>query len=110
MQRTRPLPNTNPEFSVLECPGYREYRVENWHLARDGSGRVVRGTLGWTWREAVIPVVVSIVWPKVFKLFLFETSHLHEFSPGQQQALALHWAGSTVSLSDLGQMQPGTVR
>ncbi|KII88622.1 hypothetical protein PLICRDRAFT_41813 [Plicaturopsis crispa FD-325 SS-3] len=65
MQLLRPLPDTNPEFCILQCPGYREYRVENWHLARDGSGRVVRGTSGWSWKEAIFPAIVSLAWPKV---------------------------------------------
>jgi len=65
MQRRRLLPDTHPELTVLELPGFCEYRVENWHLARDGSGRVVNGTSGWTWRESVAVLILGVVWPRV---------------------------------------------
>jgi len=64
MQRSQPLA-TNPEFTVLDWPGFREYRVENWHLARDGSNKVVRGAAGLTWQLAIVPVVLGFVWIKV---------------------------------------------
>ncbi|KAF9453244.1 hypothetical protein P691DRAFT_658988 [Macrolepiota fuliginosa MF-IS2] len=54
MQRKRPLPS-HPEFSVIDYPGYREYRVENFYIARDGSGRVVKRTSGLTWYWILIP-------------------------------------------------------
>jgi len=65
MQRSKPLAATNPEFTVLDWPGFREYRVENWHLARDGSNRVIRGATGLTWQLATVPVVVGFIWTKV---------------------------------------------
>lgn len=37
MQRTRPLPDTHPEFSFLECRQYREYRVANKKLLDCGT-------------------------------------------------------------------------
>jgi phosphatidylinositol N-acetylglucosaminyltransferase subunit H len=68
MQRSRPLATTNPEFSVLEWPGFREYRVENWHLARDGSQRVIKGATGLDWKLAIASVVLGLFWMKVWKL------------------------------------------
>lgn len=65
MRRRHPLPDTNPELTVLELPGFCEYRVENWRLARDGSGRVVKGISGWTWRESIAIVILGLLWPKV---------------------------------------------
>lgn len=65
MQRSRPLPVTNPEFSITEFPGFREYRVENWRLARDGSTRVIKGASGLTWRDALGSLFLSLIWPKV---------------------------------------------
>ncbi|KIM80721.1 hypothetical protein PILCRDRAFT_821977 [Piloderma croceum F 1598] len=65
MQRSRPLATTNPEFSVLEWPGFREYRVENWHLARDGSQRVIKGATGLDWKLAIASVVLGLFWMKI---------------------------------------------
>ena len=68
MQISYPLPDTNPEFTLRECPNWREYRVENWRLARDGSGRIIRGVHGWSWREALLAAFVAYLWPKVCSL------------------------------------------
>jgi len=65
MQRSRPLANTNPELFVLDFPGFREYRVENWHLARDGSQRIIKGATGFTWKVAIAPVVLGLIWTKI---------------------------------------------
>jgi hypothetical protein len=65
MQQTRPLPDCHPELSVTEWPSFREYRVENWRLARDGSGNVVRGATSWGWIDLCLPVVISFIWPRV---------------------------------------------
>ncbi|KAG6371913.1 hypothetical protein JVT61DRAFT_8922 [Boletus reticuloceps] len=64
MRQTRPLPDTHPELTVLCWPGFTEYRVENWRLARDGSGRVVRGSCAWSWVDVGV-VVLGIVWIQV---------------------------------------------
>lgn len=64
MQQTRPLPDCHPELSVTEWPSFREYRVENWRLARDGSGNVVRGATSWGWIDLCLPVVISFIWPR----------------------------------------------
>ncbi|EGN95382.1 hypothetical protein SERLA73DRAFT_186323 [Serpula lacrymans var. lacrymans S7.3] len=66
MRRTCPLPDTHPEFSIIEWPGFWEYRVENWHLARDGSGRVINGAKTWTWFDSVLPLALSFVWLTVW--------------------------------------------
>lgn len=63
MKRIRPIPDTHPQFSVLDLPGYREYRVENWHLARDGSGRIIRGTSYFLW-WSILSLCISIAWLK----------------------------------------------
>ncbi|KAJ7063187.1 hypothetical protein C8F01DRAFT_1131873 [Mycena amicta] len=54
-----------PQFAVFRQPGFTEYRVENWRLARDGNGRVVMGVTGWKWYYALIPLVLAILWPRV---------------------------------------------
>ncbi|KAJ7285960.1 hypothetical protein C8J57DRAFT_1286361 [Mycena rebaudengoi] len=56
--------NLPPEFSVFHYPGFTEYRVENWRLARDGSGRVIMGVSGWIWQYSLIPLAVSLLWPR----------------------------------------------
>ncbi|KAE9399254.1 hypothetical protein BT96DRAFT_882194 [Gymnopus androsaceus JB14] len=63
MHRFQPLP-TNPEFSILRSSSFHEYRVENWHLARDGSGSIIRGASPWSWRYSLLPLIVSVLWPK----------------------------------------------
>ena len=63
MQRTRPLQD-HPELSILRHPGVVEYRVENWRIARDGSGRVLRG-YGWSWVDVLVPVLTAVLWKKV---------------------------------------------
>lgn len=66
MRQTRPLPDTHPEFTVLDWPGFTEYRVEHWRLARDGSGQVVRGTCVWSWVDAwVVLVLLLLTWFEV---------------------------------------------
>ncbi|KAH7889328.1 hypothetical protein F5I97DRAFT_1940721 [Phlebopus sp. FC_14] len=64
MRQTRPLPDTHPEFSVIEWPGFYEYRVENWRLARNGSGRVIRSVTTWSWLDLCVAVFLSLIWPK----------------------------------------------
>ncbi|KAF8212363.1 hypothetical protein K438DRAFT_1806405 [Mycena galopus ATCC 62051] len=54
-----------PEFLIYRRPGFTEYRVENWRLARDGSGRVLMGASGWKWHYSLIPLVVSLLWPRI---------------------------------------------
>ncbi|KAI0053999.1 hypothetical protein FA95DRAFT_1480209 [Auriscalpium vulgare] len=66
MRGSRPLPDTNPELLVLDAQDLcREYRVENWHLARDGSGRVIRGASGLTWLDGVLVAVSGVLWRSV---------------------------------------------
>lgn len=59
MQHARPLLQVHPEFSIRRCPSYTEYRVENWRIARDGSGRVLKFH-GWSWIDYAVPVVVAV--------------------------------------------------
>ena len=56
-----PLPLTNPELIVIEAHGCTEYRVENWRLARDGSGRVVYGFSGCTWKDMFLIAALSFL-------------------------------------------------
>jgi len=65
MRRTCPLPDTHPELSIIEWPGFCEYRVENRHLARDGSGRVINAVKSWTWFDSILPLALSFVWLRV---------------------------------------------
>ncbi|ESK97529.1 phosphatidylinositol n-acetylglucosaminyltransferase [Moniliophthora roreri MCA 2997] len=62
MQRLHPLPRTSPEFSVFRSQTFTELRVENWHLARDGSGKVVYGSSHLSWRDSVLSLVISWIW------------------------------------------------
>jgi len=77
MQRTRPLPDCHPELSIIECPSFREYRVENWQLARDGSGNIVRGATSWGWIDLCLPVIFSFIWPRVS--ILIEVTQLSDW-------------------------------
>ncbi|KAJ6547444.1 hypothetical protein B0H19DRAFT_268377 [Mycena capillaripes] len=54
-----------PEFVIFRRPGFTEYRVENWRLARDGSGKVLMGVSGWIWYYSLLPLVVSLLWPRI---------------------------------------------
>ncbi|TFK54966.1 hypothetical protein OE88DRAFT_1653552 [Heliocybe sulcata] len=58
----RPLPSTHPEFTVHDNLGYCEYRVENWHLKRDGSGRVVEGYSRLSWKDALLSALFAVMW------------------------------------------------
>jgi len=49
---------------VIDSPNFREYKIENWHLARDGSQRVVKGAHGLTWTSATIIAFLSLAWRK----------------------------------------------
>ncbi|KIL69648.1 hypothetical protein M378DRAFT_69222 [Amanita muscaria Koide BX008] len=69
MQRSWPLAATNPEFSLVECPGYHEYRIENWRLARDGSGKVINGVSSLSWVDASLALALSYLWLKTTSLF-----------------------------------------
>ncbi|EKM82776.1 hypothetical protein AGABI1DRAFT_33856 [Agaricus bisporus var. burnettii JB137-S8] len=54
MRETHPLPD-HPEFSVRDYPNYREYRVENRYVARNGSGRIIQKATGLSWCCALFP-------------------------------------------------------
>ncbi|KAJ7098033.1 hypothetical protein B0H15DRAFT_638770 [Mycena belliarum] len=60
----------SPEFAVLKHPGFTEYRVENWHLARDGTGRIVKGVSKSVWQYSLLPLLASLLWPSVHDYFL----------------------------------------
>ncbi|KAJ3827273.1 hypothetical protein F5878DRAFT_537480 [Lentinula raphanica] len=68
MQRLQPL-QTHPEFSIFHTGSSHEYRVENWHLARNGSGVVIRHATPWSWKYSFIPLMISVSWPKVLSTF-----------------------------------------
>ncbi|KAF8699452.1 hypothetical protein AX14_000952 [Amanita brunnescens Koide BX004] len=72
MRRSWPL-STNPEFSVLECPGYSEYRVENWRLARDGSGRTISRISTLSWLDGILAAALSVAWLKTTHIWLVPT-------------------------------------
>ena len=54
MHLTHPIPGY-PQFSVFNHPGYREYRVEHYFVAQDGSGRVVRRATGFSAYWGLLP-------------------------------------------------------
>ncbi|XP_006458221.1 hypothetical protein AGABI2DRAFT_115231 [Agaricus bisporus var. bisporus H97] len=73
MRETHPLPD-HPEFSVRDYPGYREYRVENFYVARNGSGRIIQKATGLSWCCALFPVLFSLTrafgfWWLAFSIF-----------------------------------------
>ncbi|CAL1704945.1 unnamed protein product [Somion occarium] len=63
MHRAHPLPD-HPEFSIIEYPTCREFRVENWRLARDGSRGIIKAAK-WSWFDTLLPVVLAVVWPQI---------------------------------------------
>ncbi|KAG7097075.1 hypothetical protein E1B28_004461 [Marasmius oreades] len=63
MQRSL-LSSTNPEFSALRFPTFTEFKVENWRLSRDGTGKIVKGSSSWSWPDCIPPVIVAYLWPK----------------------------------------------
>ena len=63
MQHNRPLQD-HPEFTIRDYPGIREYRVENWRLARDGSGTILKYD-GWSWFDVLVAAIVAFLLPKV---------------------------------------------
>lgn len=69
MQRSHPLQSTNPEYSLLESPGRYEFRVENWHLARDGSGRIIKGATSLNVFDAVMVVIFVWAWPHLVRIY-----------------------------------------
>ncbi|TRM61880.1 hypothetical protein BD626DRAFT_500808 [Schizophyllum amplum] len=88
-----PLPLTNPELIIIEKPGYTEYRVENWRLARDGSGHVVYGFSGYTWKDMLLIAVLS---------FFLQRVHNTSFRALAMAAcfVALFWTKTTQILSE----------
>jgi hypothetical protein len=57
LMQSRPLSDTNPELFLLESPGIREYRIENWRLSRVGNGNVIDGAYNFDWQDISILVV-----------------------------------------------------
>ncbi|THV05306.1 hypothetical protein K435DRAFT_826501 [Dendrothele bispora CBS 962.96] len=68
--RVYPLPSTHPEFSVLKSDVFCEYRVENWHLSRDGKNSVIRNASSWSLWHSLIPLVLSVLWLNLAKPWL----------------------------------------
>jgi len=58
----RPLLSTHPEFIVHEDLGFCEYKVENWHLKRDGSGQIVEGYSRLSRKDAVLSALFAMLW------------------------------------------------
>jgi len=65
MKRSRPLPDTHPEYTLLQFPGHYEFRVENWHLSRDGSGTMIQGAKGLSLPDAFLVLALAIFWPTI---------------------------------------------
>lgn len=64
MKHLQPLSDTNPEFSLITFPGFCEYRVENWHLSRDGRQKTISGTSSLAWKDAVALAAIAVLWRK----------------------------------------------
>jgi phosphatidylinositol N-acetylglucosaminyltransferase subunit H len=77
MKCIRPLAKTHPELLIVEGRGYREYRVQNSHLARSGSGKIVKGYTSWAWKDAFIVAICALLWPQV-RMRLLEFSGIHK--------------------------------
>ncbi|KAF7304811.1 hypothetical protein MKEN_01195200 [Mycena kentingensis (nom. inval.)] len=55
-----------PQLAVYRHgPHITEFRVENWRLSRDGTNRVIMGVTGWRWYYAVVPLILSLLLPRV---------------------------------------------
>jgi len=68
MHLTHPIPGY-PQFSVLTHPGYREYRVEHFFVAQDGSGRVVRRATGFSPYWGLLPALLimgQVILPSLY--------------------------------------------
>ncbi|KAG9318914.1 hypothetical protein JVU11DRAFT_1025 [Chiua virens] len=96
MRQTRPLPERHPEFTVHHWPGFTEYRVENWRLARDGSRRVLRGTSTWSWLDAVILALAATL----FQTHVPPTSRLVPVLAATIAVLTLVWVRCTQVLHE----------
>lgn len=59
MNAYHPLPD-NPEFSVLEHPGYREYRVENPRHSSRGNSLLPEWIIAFA-----IPSICAVLWQSV---------------------------------------------
>jgi len=72
-----PLPETYPQFSVLETHGYLEYRVENWRLSRDGSRKIIRRST-WSFFDCIWIFTLIHLWSQTadtrFHWFMFALS------------------------------------
>ncbi|KIY50973.1 hypothetical protein FISHEDRAFT_37811 [Fistulina hepatica ATCC 64428] len=71
-----PLPLTHPELVVLSYHGFREYRVENWHLARDGSGRIINGVSHRLVMEVLCLYIISVFREEVMQANLSLTAFI----------------------------------
>ncbi|KZT11261.1 uncharacterized protein LAESUDRAFT_740811 [Laetiporus sulphureus 93-53] len=63
MRRSRPLQD-HPEFSLIDCPSWREYRVESVPVSQHGTSRL-RTLLRWYWVDALVVPAVAYAWPEV---------------------------------------------
>jgi phosphatidylinositol glycan class H protein len=82
MRCHQPLLATHPELTLIERPGWVEYRIANSHLAWDGSGKVVKGYSGWSWVDALVSALLAVLWPKVG---IYYASACMQLSPGADQ-------------------------
>lgn len=58
------IDNAHPQYRIYTYPDFIEHRIENWHLARDGSGRVVRHD-AWTLTDALVAAILAVSWAQV---------------------------------------------
>ncbi|PCH38121.1 hypothetical protein WOLCODRAFT_96527 [Wolfiporia cocos MD-104 SS10] len=61
MRRDLPLLD-HPELTLIECPAWLEYRVDNPRFLPDGPNGS-EATVAFFWLDAFVPLVIATLWP-----------------------------------------------
>ncbi|OCH95036.1 hypothetical protein OBBRIDRAFT_768641 [Obba rivulosa] len=61
MRCTKPLAD-HPEFSIIDSPGWREFRVQNPQLMYEGTS-TFQALSVWSWADAGILLCIAVTWP-----------------------------------------------
>ena len=64
MRRRPSISNAHPQYRIIKYSEFTEHRIENWYLARDGSGRIIRHD-SWTILDAILVAIIALLWSKV---------------------------------------------
>ena len=108
----RPLP-THPQFSITHWPGFTEYRVEHWRLARDGSGRFLHREVGWSRDVVVLVGAVLVVWVRVARSCVVEWADVAFVGQGRGEtcpAPCPHRCGDCTGIPPLDPLHPSPPR